>query len=76
MPTCSLRPAPHRATSASEHRWSLDQTLENAASWKQEVFALSDQMVSVDKLLSADLTASRTIDAGGRIVNEKAPAER
>jgi hypothetical protein len=54
----------------------LDRTFENAASWKQEVFALSDQMVSVDKLLIADLTASRTIDVGERIANEKAPAER
>ena len=76
MPTCSLRPAPHRATSASGHEWSLGQTLENAASCKQDVFALSDQMVSVAKLLIADLTASRTIDVGGRIANEKAPAVR
>jgi hypothetical protein len=53
----------------------LGQTLEDAVSWK-EVFALSDQMVSVDKLLIADLTVSRTIDVEGRIANEKAPAER
>ena len=76
MPTCCLSRAPHRVTSASEHRWSLDWTFEDAASWKQEVFALSDKMVSVDKLLIADLTASRTIDVGERIANEKAPAER
>ena len=58
MPTCCLKRAPHRATSAAGYEWSLGPTLESATSWKQEVFALSKQVIATNEPLITDLTGS------------------